>query len=125
MRFMIQDMLDLAQIRSGKFRKNIKKFDIRESIEKVMCVQRQQAADKNIKLFVKYLNIQDPVVDQEYNSPFICCDENRVMQVLLGLQSNAIKFTQVGKVQIDVSITKDQFLQISVIDTGTGIAEDQ
>ena len=40
MDFLVQDLLDYAQIKAGKFRKNIKSFDIRESIEKVMCVQR-------------------------------------------------------------------------------------
>ena len=52
------------------------------------------------------------------------------MQVLLGLQSNAIKFTQKGKVEISVKIVQEQgderFLQVSVIDTGIGIPlEDQ
>jgi two-component system aerobic respiration control sensor histidine kinase ArcB len=58
-------------------------------------------------------------------SPMISSDENRIMQVLLGLQSNALKFTEKGKVQIDVQIDGN-FLQISVIDTGIGIPlEDQ
>ena len=59
----------------------------------------------------------------------IISDEDRIMQVLLGLQSNALKFTTEGKVQIDVSIStiqEDKYLQISVIDTGIGIElEDQ
>jgi signal transduction histidine kinase len=45
---MIQDLLDLAQIKSGKFRKNLSLFDIRESVEKVMSIQRQQALLKGI-----------------------------------------------------------------------------
>ena len=56
-------------------------------------------------------------------------DEDRIKQVLLGLQSNALKFTQEGKVQIDVKIVakqEDKFLEISVTDTGVGIEyEDQ
>jgi signal transduction histidine kinase len=48
------------------------------------------------------------------------------MQVLLNLQSNALKFTQKGKVEIKVSITEENFLKISVVDTGIGIKrEDQ
>jgi len=46
------------------------------------------------------------------------------MQVLLGLQSNALKFTMKGKVEIQVRILEvdsEPFLQISVIDTGEGI----
>jgi two-component system, sensor histidine kinase ChiS len=46
--------------------------------------------------------------------------------VLLNLQSNALKFTQKGKVEIKVSITDENFLKISVVDTGIGIKrEDQ
>jgi len=38
MKFLVQDLLDFAQIKSGKFRKNISNFNIRESIEEVMCI---------------------------------------------------------------------------------------
>jgi len=38
MSFLIQDLLDYAQIKSGKFRKNLKEFNIRETIEEVMCI---------------------------------------------------------------------------------------
>lgn len=61
-------------------------------------------------------------------------DENRIKQVLLNLQSNAIKFTQKGKVVIKAKILKNAelgyssiaddeelFLRISVVDTGKGI----
>jgi len=48
--------------------------------------------------------------------------------VLLGLQSNALKFTEKGKVEINVKMietdAEDKFLQISVIDTGAGINYD-
>ena len=51
------------------------------------------------------------------------------MQVLLGLQANALKFTPKGKVQTDVEIihndeSGDQYLKISVIDTGIGIPKE-
>ena len=49
------------------------------------------------------------------------------MQVLLGLQTNALKFTQKGRVQTNVEIItteeNQKFLKISVIDTGIGIAK--
>lgn len=38
MNFIIQDMLDFAQIKNDKFRHNYKEFNIREAIEKVMCI---------------------------------------------------------------------------------------
>ncbi len=45
--------------------------------------------------------------------------------MLLGLQSNALKFTEIGKVEIEVKILEqpngEQYLEVSVIDTGVGI----
>ena len=38
MKHLTQDLLDYAQIKAGKFRKNIAEFNIREAIEKVMCI---------------------------------------------------------------------------------------
>lgn len=43
MEFLIQDLLDYAQIKAGKFRKNVQSFNIRNAIEKVMCIQRKKA----------------------------------------------------------------------------------
>ena len=49
--------------------------------------------------------VNDQGADSEGNySPVICSDESRIKQVLLGLQSNALKFTQKGKVEIKVRI---------------------
>ena len=59
MKFLVQDLLDFAQIKSGKFRKNISKFNIREAIEQVMCIQRQQAMSNKIRFYAKYINISD------------------------------------------------------------------
>jgi signal transduction histidine kinase len=50
-------------------------------------------------------------------------DQERVMQVLLGLQSNALKFTQKGEVHIKVKI-QNGYLQIAVQDSGVGISEE-
>lgn len=52
-------MLDYAQIKAGKFRKNISTFDIRESVEKVMCIQRKKAEEKNLEFKVSYFNLSD------------------------------------------------------------------
>ena len=40
-------------------------------------------------------------------SPIILSDKQRIMQVLLGLQSNALKFTETGKVEINIQIVQD------------------
>ena len=78
-------MLDFAQINEDKFRSNYEEFNIREAIDKVLTMQMQKAESKGIQLTVQYLNIgHNDSIEQDY-SPIINCDENRIMQVLLGL----------------------------------------
>ena len=54
-----------------------------------MCIQREKAKEKGIQFEAKFLNFQQES-DDAYT---VKTDEHRVMQVLLGLQSNALKFT--------------------------------
>ena len=57
MNFIIQDLLDFAQIKGHKFRKNNQVFNIMEAVEKVMCIQRQKANFKNLQFEAEYINI--------------------------------------------------------------------
>jgi len=50
MRFIVQDLLDYAQIKEGKFRKNVKVFDVREAVQTVMKIQRDKALNNGISL---------------------------------------------------------------------------
>ena len=72
MHFLIQDMLDYAQIKSKKFRRNIEVFDIREAVEKVMSIQRKKAQEKKLDFFVEYKEISQ-------NDYFIKSDKQRIM----------------------------------------------
>ena len=102
-------------------------FDIRESVEKVMCIQRKKAEEKNIEFKVIYNNIEDNQDEAtKLKNCMVRTDEQRVMQVLLGLQSNALKFTTTGSVTIIIEIEQrdgSRYLKISVKDTGIGIPE--
>ena len=100
MSFLIQDLLDYAQIKAGQFRKNIAEFNIRDAIEQVVCIQKDQAKAKNVDLNVIYKNIYDTNNQHESGSgegevfsPIMKSDVSRIQQVLLNLQSNALKFT--------------------------------
>ena len=70
-------MLDFAQIKGDKFRKNNNIFNIKDAVEKVMSIQRQKAINKDLEFSSEFINIGD---DQEgLESPMICCDEHRIM----------------------------------------------
>jgi signal transduction histidine kinase len=68
MTFIVQDLLDYAQIQAGKFRKNIGPFDIRQAVEQVMCIQRQKAQDQSLKFFATFKNIDDDQMNDYENS---------------------------------------------------------
>jgi signal transduction histidine kinase len=57
MSFMVQDLLDYAQIKANKFRKVLKTFNIRESVERVMCIQRKKAQEQTIEFYPEFVNI--------------------------------------------------------------------
>ena len=76
MSFMVQDLLDYAQIKANKFRKNLKSFNIRESVDKVMCIQRQKAQEQTIDFYAEFINIgEDESGSLGSYSPIIYSDE--------------------------------------------------
>ena len=79
-----------------------------------MSIQKIKADKKKIKLESDFSCLQNSVIIH---------DESRIQQVLLNLQSNALKFTDKGKVTIKAESDETK-LKISVIDTGIGIKEE-
>ena len=57
MQSIVQDILDYAQIKVGKFRKVIKRFNVRESVERVMSVQRNKANELGLEFKAIFHNI--------------------------------------------------------------------
>ena len=60
-------MLDYAQIKAGKFRKNITTFNIRDVIEQVVSIQRSKARAKGIDMPIEYKNIAASHEDYQRN----------------------------------------------------------
>lgn len=101
-----------------------------------MSIQRLKADAKGLSLPIVFENIAKSHEAYERNflidgkhSPMTRSDESRIMQVLLCLQSNALKFTVRGHVKIIVRIVEDQedqinnkLVEIAVEDTGVGIS---
>lgn len=111
---LINDVLDLAKIESGKMELQLAETDIQGLCESSLAFVRQQAHQKQIKLSSRVPATLGSVV----------ADERRIRQVLINLLSNAVKFTpEGGQVWIEVHANADnELLQFIVADTGIGIA---
>ncbi|CAD8100407.1 unnamed protein product [Paramecium primaurelia] len=108
------DLLDLAQIKVGKFKINKAKFNFNLLLESCVDLFQVTAEKKQIKLFINYEN----------KAPrYIYSDSSRLKQIMINLLGNAFKFTDDGSVTIKVSLI-NQKLDVSVIDTGIGITEE-
>lgn len=129
----IEDLLDLSRMQTGKFEFNLKKTGVSSSLELAYNTFKNQAQNKNIE-FV--LNKADPLPD-------CYIDPHRLDQILSNLITNALKFTpDGGKIEIKAELTdgesipqtdfvapslkeyKGEYIQISVKDTGVGIDTD-
>jgi signal transduction histidine kinase len=115
----INDILDLSKIESGKFKISRVKTEVRTICKDVVNILRIKAKDKNIALNLE----MEPDVPE-----IIIADSLRLNQILMNLIGNAIKFTIEGtvtlKVQVEERKQKQALLRFSVIDTGIGIAKD-
>ncbi|MBI5950732.1 MAG: GAF domain-containing protein [Chloroflexi bacterium] len=111
---LINDVLDMAKIESGKMNLNIEKFNLQEIIEEVTSITSPLASEKNLALFI------EPDSDHEVE---VNADKIRIRQVMINLINNAIKFTEKGKISIHV-VREENNVLISVKDTGIGIPID-
>ena len=113
---LINDILDLSKIEAGRMELELADFDLPTAIENALTLVRERAGRREIALH--------HAVDQRLGP--IRGDERKIKQVLLNLLSNALKFTPEGG-RIDVRARRvDAKAEISVVDTGVGIApEDQ
>jgi len=113
---LINDILDLSKIEAGRMELHVTDFDLPSVIETALVLVRERADRRGIALGH---TIHD-------NVGTIRADERKVKQVLLNLLSNALKFTPEGG-RIDIrAVMNDGMAEISVTDTGVGIApEDQ
>jgi two-component system, NarL family, sensor histidine kinase BarA len=112
---MINDILDLAKIEAGKMDLRLTEFRIGALVSAQCDMVRSLSEEKNIDL----------EVDIEPDLPVLFQDQGKIQQVLLNLLSNAIKFTpEGGRIKVRVVRSADQRLQLSVADTGVGIAEE-
>lgn len=113
---LINDILDLSKIETGKIEANAEMLQLDELIEDCLSLMAPHAEQKRINL--------ESIVDPSANTAF--ADQRHVKQIILNLLSNAIKFTRNGgRVKIETAPAVPEEVEIRIIDTGVGIAADQ
>ena len=110
---MVNDILDLSKIESGRFEIRKKSINLSQLLLRLPKAVVPLAFNKNIKL----------IVDLDFSNEFIYADEKRLKQVIYNLLSNAIKFTAPGKkIGLKARIKADKAI-IEVWDEGIGISK--
>lgn len=110
----INDILDLAKLKSGHAEIRRRPFNTQHTMEDVISLFQPLLDKKNVEW----------VVDVPDNIPTIQADDEKIRQVLTNLLSNALKFTPSGGRIRMFARNQVEFIQISVEDTGVGIPDD-
>lgn len=109
---LINDILDLSRIEAGRFELMPESFSLEELLAQVEKTLAPMVASKGLAY-----NTRCPA-----DVPLMHTDRKRVLQIILNLANNAVKFTERGEVSVEVPpMSRDNAVTISVKDTGIGI----
>lgn len=114
---LINDILDLSKIESGKMQVEISNVDIKDTLEEIEDILKASVETKNNTLNI---NIQE-------SADFILSDKMKLKQILINLIGNAIKFTENGLIEVSVEklhSNGQELCKFSVRDTGIGMSDE-
>ena len=114
----VNEILDFSKIEAGKIDIEEEPFNLRKTMEDIVNANLSPAKEKGITLF---LSLHKKIPE------YVVGDELRLKQIITNLLTNAIKFTDEGSIQLDVSLSADRKddwgINFKVVDTGIGIPE--
>ncbi|PIP21046.1 MAG: hypothetical protein COX40_01430 [Candidatus Omnitrophica bacterium CG23_combo_of_CG06-09_8_20_14_all_40_11] len=111
---MVNDLLDIARIESGRALMKMEKQDLKTIISNTADLISIQCKNKNIEL----------ITDIQKDIPLVLADRTQLERVFINLLDNAVKFTpENGKITIKAH-TEDNVIQVDISDTGIGIPPD-
>jgi PAS domain S-box-containing protein len=117
---LINDILDLAKVDAGKMTFEQTPFKMESSISNIFKVFDLKIKEKNLELIKEYDN-KIPAV--------LLGDTLHLHQILLNLLSNALKFTEKGKITVSIRLLNEDMekatIEFAISDTGSGILEDK
>jgi signal transduction histidine kinase/CheY-like chemotaxis protein len=107
---MVDDVLDLTQMETGRMTLHRERVDLEEIMDKSVTAVRPLLEEKELALQVV---VRDGL-------PKVYCDRTRIRQVILNLLSNAARFTEQGGIRVEAA-REGEFVRVEVADTGPGI----
>ncbi|CAD8133733.1 unnamed protein product [Paramecium pentaurelia] len=114
----INDIIDYAAIQSYQFSYHISEFPINQIVQEIEQLYKEQMVLKNIQFKI--------LISKNLISFMMCNDKQRILQILVNLLNNSIKFTKEGGCIHLSFIEKELYnINIEVKDNGIGIAEEQ
>ncbi|MEO8001002.1 MAG: ATP-binding protein, partial [Arenimonas sp.] len=117
---LVEDVLDISAIEAGKLKRQDANFSLRDLVRRLRTMLVPLASGKNLKFNI---NLPDTLPSR------VRGDGGHLLQILMNLLHNAIKFTEEGSVELDIaeqSRSTDKIkIRFSVRDTGIGIPESQ
>ncbi|MEB3272478.1 MAG: GAF domain-containing sensor histidine kinase [Prochlorothrix sp.] len=123
----INDILDIAKIEAGRMDPDLEPVSLNELLADVERKTRIQAENKNLTYELHVPRTRDDIV--------VCGDYQLMLQVLLNLVGNALKFTHEGGITISAQVKRSKlknpeldtssYVQVSVADTGIGVPLDK
>ncbi len=112
---LVEDMLNLSRIESGRMEYDIKKVNMEEVLKEICDTFSIRSKEKGLKLELKL---------PENPLPEVTTDRNKIREVISNLVDNAIKYTLKGWVTVKLSQNEDK-VRIAVIDTGIGVPKEE
>lgn len=112
---LVNDILDVSMIESGELRLSFVATDIGAVVAEIVRSHQPLVRDRDIELVAHVGEL-----------PRVVCDRRRIVQIVTNLVSNAIKFTERGRIELRAEVLDDDHgVAISCRDTGIGIAPDE
>jgi signal transduction histidine kinase len=111
---MINNLLDISRVEAGRMEVRYNDVRLDELIEQVVDHMMPLVSEKGLEIATSFAG----------DTPLIVTDEQKLVQILTNLISNAVKYTPEGTIKINAAVANEQAI-ISVVDTGVGIPEDE
>ncbi len=111
---LVNDILDFSKLKYKELNLDLQPVNLHSIVDVIITIIKGSNNNDNVEILNR--------IDTDFR--LVLADENRIQQIFYNLIGNSVKFTEEGLIVID-AVLEDEFVRISVSDTGIGIPEDK